>query len=150
MNVSGFSFRSAGFAALAALVSILTLATSCSVFFGFDNPNVQTRSYSVGSFDRVDVSSAIVATIDEGSGYDVSVQAPAEVFQYLDIYVSGSTLYIDKQPGVVLIPDWFGGGYVKASISMPSLSSVTASGASIVTVREVDAASMTVEASGAS
>lgn len=123
---------------------LLLLLTSCTMIF--PSGVIVQRDYYFQNFDSVSVSSSFKATITPSSNRSVGILIDEAAADYLDVHQSGNTLYIGLLPGTQL-----GGGFqLQASITMPSISSINASGASSMSVNNFSPVSLFVDVSGAS
>jgi len=92
----------------------------------------QTRTFSVSNFERLDIGSAMIINVSQGSGYNVTVTGRSEDLDDLEAVSSGGTLrvrYKDKN-------GWRKNRErVTVTITMPTLRGASFSGASKATVR---------------
>ena len=86
---------------------------------------LETRDFSLTGFTNVEAAATFEVVITESAVHSVSVTADNNLFEYLDIKTSGSTLYLGPKPGVSLLR-----GTLKASIGLPQLDGLELSGAS--------------------
>ncbi|TFH34601.1 MAG: DUF2807 domain-containing protein [Dehalococcoidia bacterium] len=86
---------------------------------------LETRDFSLSGFTNVEAAADFEVVITESTGHSVSVTADNNLFEYLDIKTSGSTLYLGPKPGVSLLH-----GTLKAAIGLPQLDGLELSGAS--------------------
>ena len=109
--------------------------------------NVETRSFDLADFDRIDISAAFEAEVAvvPGSAHEVKVSADDNLFDELRIEVDGRTLEIGTRPNVRLDST-----QMSAQVTLPGLFEVKASGASDVTVDPAGDELDDLEASGAS
>lgn len=110
------------------------------------SPDIGTKYYDFQDFKQVEVSNAFEVEIDRADTYQVNVTLNENLFEHLDISVSGDTLRIRMKPYVSFIHTT-----QKAAISMPDLRNLKLSGATRGTVtgfHEIGAVGLTV--SGAS
>jgi hypothetical protein len=82
----------------------------------------------VPGFTRIDVESAFVVNVLPGPT-KVSLDVSQNVLSSLDVSVSGDTLHIGLKPGSAFLP---GTTMLRATVSTPHLTGLTAGGASIV------------------
>ena len=139
-NKPGFNIRylAIGFFAL------IPLALSCSVI---PSGIVVERSYGNMNFSRIELSSAFSSTINQAPGYSLTVSADDNLFDYIEVYQSGSTLHIGLRPGVSI---WSFQTHLHAAISLPAIDGLELSGASRSTVSNFSGVSLSTELSGAS
>lgn len=86
--------------------------------------NLATRAFDLAGFARVEAGSVFVIDIAQSSGFRVAITADDNLFQYLDVSVSGSTLRLRVRPGVSLSR-----ATLRATITMPALEALSLSGA---------------------
>lgn len=155
---------------LVALLVAVLVVSGCSLNFEFGEDiegtgPVVTQRFDLSDFEDVTIADSVDATIEVGPGTSVVVQAHENLFEYLDVDVSGNVFKIDA------IDDTDLEGIINVSITMPTLRklevsgassakvlgsnnvdamSVEVSGAGEVTVEEVNASKVAVDVSGAS
>jgi hypothetical protein len=135
------------------LLALIALITACSINIdlgdGIDGSgNVETRAFDLSGFDKLAIGSAfeVDVSIDLSAGYKVEVTVDDNLFDELIIEVDNNTLQIRTRSGSRLRSN----DGLKATVVLPSLSSVDASGASDVTVLAAGTHVAELEASGAS
>ncbi|MEL7562874.1 head GIN domain-containing protein [Dehalogenimonas sp. 4OHTPN] len=126
---------------------------------------VETRTFDLSGFSRVEVSSTFDAEISRGSAFSVTVTTNENIFDYLDLEVNGDTLLVRLKSGSYTVAN------LDAGITMPDLKALEVSGASeasvsgfnfnhdldlkvsgasSITVENVKSGNVNIEASGAS
>lgn len=95
------------------------------------NSGSMEKSFMIDDFHSVDVGSAFDVQIQKGS-YAVSVQIDPDYVDRLIVEKRGGVLYIGIKPGFHL--SWFASPIMKATIVMPEIEGLSASGASQVAV----------------
>jgi len=93
--------------------------------------NLETEEYAFTNFTKVAISSAFKFEIQQSSSYNISVTADDNVMEYVQVSQVGQTLKIGLRTVT-----WFGPVTLRASVTMPQLSSMTISGASRGTVSD--------------
>lgn len=93
------------------------------------------RQYSVGGFERVEVSTAVEFEITRSEDYTVRATGPEDLTDHLEVDTSGGTLIVHLRPKVRLWPEGHRNGRVKVFITMPGLRGLVVSGASRGSVR---------------
>lgn len=127
---------------------------------------LEANDMGLTDFDRVEIANAIQADIVKADGYSVKVTTDDNLFRYVDISKSGSTLKIRMRPRIsfwhatarvaITMPALYGikaSGASRASVSgfsSPQALDVLPSGASSVRLENVKAGDTRIEASGAS
>jgi len=112
---------------LVVLVALVITATGCEGFLSgvTGSSNIETREMDYTDFTAVEVGNAFEVDVSHGNTYFVSITANDNLFEYMEIGKTGSTLYIKLKPLT---------GYInttqKASIIMPDLNKLDLSGAS--------------------
>ncbi|MEZ4501369.1 MAG: DUF2807 domain-containing protein [Dehalococcoidia bacterium] len=123
------------FAALLAAVVVTASMAACgeiNVSIGnsetIDGSGVlASETYDLTDFDTVEVSNAFAVSVTAAESYEVVVTADDNLLESLEVEVRGSTLVIGLAPDVRANDATLG-----ASVAMPALVGVTASGASRV------------------
>ncbi len=87
--------------------------------------NLKTESFDYRDFTRVNISSAFNIEIEKAGFYSVVITADDNIFKYIDVAQTGSTLRIGMKTTRLFQPLT-----LKARITMPELRSVELSGAS--------------------
>jgi hypothetical protein len=106
--------------------------------------NLETEEYAFTNFTEVETSDAFDLEIEQSSSYSINVTADDNVMDYVQVSQDGQTLRIGLRtglrigsvtlrigPGIFPLP-W--SVTLRASVTMPQLSGLTATGASHVTV----------------
>ena len=91
--------------------------------------NLETEEYPFADFTEVEIGSAFDFEIDQASSYSVSITADDNIIDHVQVSQVGQTLKI----GFGLLRP-IGGVTLRASVTMPQLSGLTASGATRGTV----------------
>ena len=86
--------------------------------------NLETEEYPFADFTEVEIGSAFDFEIDQASSYSVSITADDNIIDHVQVSQVGQTLKI----GFGLLRP-IGGVTLRASVTMPQLSGLTASGA---------------------
>lgn len=140
---------------LVTIVAAIALsATSCvsGITFGGDDidgsGNIETREYSLDSFDEIDISNAFDADVTIAADADQKIEITADdnLFEEIEVELDGDTLKISVRGGSNLKVSTA----MKATIVAPSLSAVEVSGATRADVRAGGSGLSKLEASGAS
>jgi hypothetical protein len=97
-------------------------------------------------FDRVEIANAVEAEIVHSDKFSVQITVDDNLFRYVDVSKSGSTLRVVMKPRIS-----FWHATARAAISMPDLRGLKLSGASHAVVRRFDStSSLDIQLSGAS
>jgi hypothetical protein len=108
---------------------------------------VVTQELEITGFERVEVHNAFQANIRQGDGFRVIVEVDEAALPYLRTTKQGNALQIGLEPGVSFI----GNVTLRAEVTMPMLSGLSASGASVVDFTDFSSSqSLDLNASGAS
>jgi hypothetical protein len=105
-----------------------------------------TRSYDYTGFDGVEAAGQWQVTIERGDSWSVSVEAPAELADRLEVELEGGALSLGYMGG------WCPGcdeNLLEATITMPALESLDVSGASKLSFSGFEGAELSVDVSGA-
>jgi hypothetical protein len=95
--------------------------------------NLETESYAFSDFTEVEIGSGFEFEIEQSSSYSIDVTADDNVMEYVQVSKDGQTLKIGLRTalGIFLGP---ASATLKASVTVPQLLGLTASGASRGTV----------------
>jgi hypothetical protein len=88
--------------------------------------NVVTQEQPFTDFDKVDISSAFNAKINQADSYKVIIRLDDNLVEHLQVEKAGSTLKIGLKPGISLVSN----ATLEAEISMPELTRIELSGSS--------------------
>ncbi len=108
---------------------------------------VETRTFDLAEFDRIDLSSGFEGeiTIDPDADSTVSIEMDDNFFEFVDVEIRNSTLVIDPKNV------WFRSDNPRrVTVTMPSLESLDLSGGSEATITDLDQASFFADLSGGS
>ncbi len=110
-----------------AVLGILAGAIGCGTLPGSvtGSGHPETRTFDLTGFTGVQAAAAFQVEISRAEAYKVQVTADDNLWDVLDISVSGSSLRLRTKSGVSLV-----NSTLKASVTMPSLRIVDLSGAS--------------------
>ncbi len=108
---------------IVAVVVVIVVGVAMAVFLSWPG-NLKTQEYTNSGFSALDVGSAFQVTITQGDTYSVKVTAGERIFDRISVTQSEETLKIEVTPGI-----FFGTFDAKAEITMPTLDSLTLSGA---------------------
>ena len=108
-----------------------------------------TKTFDVRDFDGVEIAGQWQVTVERGDDWRVSVEMPAEVSDQVRVERNGDAL--DLRYNGRWLPGDFGGenGALKATITMPALERLTASGiATQLTFSGFDGSGLSIDISG--
>lgn len=105
------------------VVVVIVVGVAVAVFLSWPG-NLKTQEYTNSGFSALDVGSAFQVTVTQGDTYSVRVTAGERIFDRISVTQSEETLKIEVTPGI-----FFGTFDAKAEITMPTLDSLTLSGA---------------------
>jgi hypothetical protein len=132
---------------LAVAVTLLAsaLLASCQMGIVRGSGRIATNEYSFKDFSQVEISSSVGFEIVRSNSYRVSISIDDNLIDYVQVSQSGSTLRIQMKRAM------YANISVKASIEMPTLTSLRIDGASKGSVSGFDSTeSLKTEVSGAS
>jgi hypothetical protein len=115
------------------LAALALLAGACSGSRGDELSGsgvLETRSYDLGGFDSLDAASAFDVRAAHGTAFEVAVTADDNLLDEIRVATRNERLVIRLREGTSLRP----GATLRAKVTMPGLRSVTASGASDITI----------------
>ena len=113
-----------GITAILAVVSLISLAGCIDYNRTAGSKNIETRQFDYSGFKRIEVSDAFNLDVTRSDTYEVSITLNDNLFNDLDISMSGDTLRISINP----FPN-FVNTTRHATISLPELDALTISGA---------------------
>ncbi len=87
---------------------------------------VTSREFALSDFKQIDASHSFQITVKQADNFNVTVQADGNVVPYLDVYTTGGMLVIGVKPSNLILKS----ATLKATVTMPTLSGITLSGAS--------------------
>jgi hypothetical protein len=117
--------------AVAVIVTLLVLKGWPGVLVG--SGNLETRQYAFGNFTGVSISAPFDFEIRQSSSYSINVTADDNVIDHVVVFQDGQTLVIGFLRRLGIFP-YFGSVTLRASLTMPQLHALTASGASHGTI----------------
>jgi hypothetical protein len=113
--------------AVAAICTVLILRVWPGVLIG--SGNLETKDYALTDFTKVEVGSAFEFEIKQSSSFSINVTADDNVIDHVQVTQDGQTLKIGLKRVALL-----GSVTLRASVTMPELRGLTASGASRGTI----------------
>jgi len=112
------------FMVLILLTGLFTSISGCRAAVS-GSGKLETRDVDYSDFSKVEISHAFEVTITRGDSYHVSITLDDNVWENLEVYQRGDTLYVGlKQPALYIHVTQ------KAAITLPALQSLSLSGAS--------------------
>jgi hypothetical protein len=117
--------------AIVAIVIVLGLLLVTGVI-PIGSGKLQTQQKNFSDFTTINLNSGFQAQITQGSSYNVSITADSNVINRVDVTQTGNVLTIGLQPGTFFDI----GGTLKASITMPDVREIQASGGATVDVTD--------------
>ena len=84
------------------LLAIVTVLASCNWFGGKKvngNGNITTQERKVSSFNSVEASGSVKVHIRQDSASSVKIETDENLMEYVEVYVTGSTLVIKEKDG---------------------------------------------------
>ncbi len=106
--------------------------------------NVQSEKRNVSDFKAVDVSGAFVVEITAQKDYSVEVEADDNLLQFIKTESNGETLKIETEGRIST------SNTMKIRISAPDIENLHISGASKISIVNLDNSSLNIDSSGAS
>ncbi len=133
------------------LVCAIALLAGCGPSVGntiTGSGNVVSREENITGFEQVEISWGFQVEISQSDAYKVTIRADDNLFEHIDVSKQGNTLKIGrKEGGGPTLTD----GTLQATVTMPALTSLEASGASRVNLNGFDSEqSFAADLSGAS
>jgi hypothetical protein len=112
------------------LLAAMLVTAGCGVFNTVTGSGIaESRDFDLSGFSGVQGEAAFEIQLSRADSYSVRVTADNNLWDVLDIKISGATLHLGFKSGVSAINTT-----LKASVAMPGLSTVELSGASQATV----------------
>lgn len=156
MKTSGkLIFILIGFFAAVIVISAILVRTSINKVVTMTRNGTETsdvdktrieKDFDMSGFSSVEMRGVWVADIIQGKEYSVHVSAPAYLFREIDVREMGKTLNMEMDKLTMI---GFSNNDIRASITCPSLESITAEGASSITIKNFDSPALTVRIDGA-
>ena len=118
------------------LFLVVVLLTGCAIplppVAGIaSSGNVVSQEVDASGFDKVDISHAFEADIEQGDSFSVEVKIDDNLLEYLNAVQQGDTLKIGFKSGA---PPAIRNATMEATITMPELTGLDLSGASEVAI----------------
>jgi Putative auto-transporter adhesin, head GIN domain len=139
--------------ALIVIAIVVAVAAVCAVLVSRGWPgvligsgNLETKEYAFADFTRIEISSAFEFEIRQSSSYSINVTADDNIIDHVQVSQDGQTLRIRLAtvPSLRLVT-------LRASVAIPQLRGLAASGASRGTVSDfISTAGLNITVSGAS
>jgi hypothetical protein len=136
---------------IAAIVTVISVVTALVILRGWPEElvgsgNLETETYTFTDFTEVEVSTAFEFEIQQSSSYSINVTADDNIMDYVQVSKDGQTLKIGLRTGIRIGSVTLNIGFgifpllesitLKASVTMPQLHGLTASGASHGTISD--------------
>jgi hypothetical protein len=107
-----------------------------------------SRTVEYSDFDRVDVGGQWIVTIERGDAWRVALEAPIEILDDIEVERDGNELSVEYNAG------WCPGCFrddraLEVTITMPALTSLELSGATVASFSGFDGRGLVLEVSGA-
>jgi hypothetical protein len=107
-----------------------------------------SRTVDHSGFDRVDVGGQWIVTIERGDAWRVSLEAPVEILDDVEVERDGNELSVEYEGG------WCPGCFrddktLEVTITMPALASLELSGATVASFSGFEGRELTLDVSGA-
>jgi hypothetical protein len=121
---------------IAAIVTAISVISAVSIYMGWPgglvgSGNLDTKQYDFANFTEIEIGSAFEFEIDQSSSYSINITADDNVMDYVQVSQDGQTLTIRLRRFISIGPVT-----LRASVTMPQLHGLTASGASRGTVSD--------------
>jgi hypothetical protein len=121
---------------IAAIVTAISVISAVSIYRGWPgglvgSGNLETKQYDFANFTEVEIGSAFEFEIKQSGSYSINVTADDNVMDYVQVSQDGQTLTIRLRRFISIGPVT-----LRASVTMPQLHGLTASGASRGTVSD--------------
>ena len=113
-----------GITAILLAVSLISLAGCIDYNRTVGSNNIETRQFDYSGFKRIEVSNAFTVDVTRSDTYEVSITLNDNIFNDLDISMSGDTLRISINPFTHFVNTT-----QRAVISLPELDALTIPGA---------------------
>ncbi|TFG64903.1 MAG: hypothetical protein E4H36_01615 [Spirochaetales bacterium] len=109
------------------------------------NTDRKAENFAVENFDTIKLSGLWAVNITRGEEYSVKIDAPAYIFDKISVNNSGRILEIQMEKSTVF---GFSNNEIRLDVTCPALKKLSADGASAITVKGFDEASMEVDLGG--
>ena len=108
----------------AVITALLVICISCQSYPSIrGNGKIETKAFPQNNFNAVSIVGGWIADIQYGETFSIQIETDENIFPYLDISVTGTTLNIGFKSGYSISRT-----HCKASITMPALMQLQASG----------------------
>jgi hypothetical protein len=136
---------------IAVIVTVISVISAVSIYMGWPvglvgSGNLDTKQYDFANFTEVEIGSAFEFEIKQSGSYSINVTADDNVMDYVQVSQEGQTLIIRLRRFISIGPVT-----LRASVTMPQLHGLTASGASHGTISDFSSTEdLEIKVSGAS
>jgi hypothetical protein len=110
-------------------LAILAAFVGCNISILKGSGKLETRDFNITGFTGVQAGNAFKIVVSRGDAFKVQVTADDNVWDKLDIAMSGNTLHLGAKSGVI-----FNDVTLKADITLPVINSLDLSGAASATL----------------
>ena len=103
------------------ITALLCICISCQSFSGSGevikgNGTIETKSFPQNNFNALSISGGWIADIRYSETFSIQIETDENIFPYLDVFLTGTTLNIGFKSGYSISPT-----QCKVSITMPAL-----------------------------
>ncbi|QIK78561.1 DUF2807 domain-containing protein [Sphingomonas piscis] len=96
-----------------------------------------SRSFTVGDFDRIEVSGPYDVDVRTGGAVSVSAKGPENIIERMDVVVEGGRLFIRPRKDGQFNINWGSSGHVTVQVTVPSLRGAEVAGSGDIKVDKV-------------
>ena len=112
-----------------------------------DDKRTVVRTLDLAGFERIEIAGVYDLDVEVGPDYAITLSGPAREMERVEAEVKNGTLYLDRKEQKRRL-NWGNRDSLKAEITLPALSGLTASGVVDGIVRGIDAESFELDLSG--
>jgi Putative auto-transporter adhesin, head GIN domain len=123
-------------------LAVLLVLSACGVVSG--SGQVATETRSVSGFTAIDLAGAGEVTLEQGDAESLTIEADDNVLPRLTSEVSGSTLKLDKKPGITVNTK----NPIRYRVTVQNLTGVGVSGSGSVRAQDMTIQALQVDISG--
>ncbi|EMB42098.1 DUF2807 domain-containing protein [Treponema denticola] len=132
------------------ITALLCICISCQSFSGSGevikgNGTIETKSFPQNNFNALSISGGWIADIRYSETFSIQIETDENIFPYLDVFLTGTTLNIGFKSGYSISPT-----QCKVSITMPALIKLQTAGSltAVISSFNMPKDSMSIDISG--
>ena len=130
----------------AVITALLVICISCQSYPSIrGNGKIETKAFPQNNFNAVSIVGGWIADIQYGETFSIQIETDENIFPYLDVFLTGTTLNIGFKSGYSISPT-----QCKVSITMPALIKLQTAGSltAVISSFNMPKDSMSIDISG--